>query len=50
MAKNNLNARFRRSIIRDLMFEVRVFTRLNPALAMQAEASLLTMAERRNGE
>lgn len=39
------NRRFRRSIIRDLLFEVRVFTRINPRLAVEAERSLLELAE-----
>ena len=33
-----------RSLIRDLLFEVRVLTRINPELAMRAERDLLELA------
>ena len=39
------NARFSRSIIRDLLFEIRILTRINPALGVEAELSLLDLAE-----
>lgn len=40
----NVNARFRRLLIRDLLVEVRILTRINQSLAIRAERDLFDLA------
>ena len=44
MATANSTRRFVPSLILDLLFEIRVFTRINPSLAVRAERDLLDIA------